>query len=402
MQKTLYFLISLTFVLAINFNQALAANPDSIPSEIKRLQSLPYLQGYVKAPEQVGLRRYNRHLAQNGYNLFTSAHELSAFLMDMKGVALHHWQINRKDLQKKSIHHLPLHWESTYLYPNGDLLAIFFNGPVLKLDQDSRLIWFYDARTHHDIDVDKKGNIYLINSQDRKFQGRKITDDTILILNPDGKRAQTLSLLKLIQKSKDPAIHSLLKDIEALLNINTPDVFHVNTVQVIHGVKTSTEKEVFKDGNILINSLNLNIIMVIDPAKQQIVWTLGIGSGLWERGQHNVTLLPNGHMLSFDNEYLLNEGQSRVFEFDPIKKVKTWEYTAPGFSSINHGSQQRLKNGNTLIVESTNGRVIEVTKDKEIVWEYISPYRVEGQGDLLANIYTMRRIEDDNYVSWLK
>ena len=35
---------------------------------------------------------------------------------------------------------------------------------------------------------------------------------------------------------------------------------------------------------------------------------------------------------------------------------------------------QRLPNGNTLITEGTDGRLIEVTRDHEIVWEYISPY----------------------------
>ena len=35
---------------------------------------------------------------------------------------------------------------------------------------------------------------------------------------------------------------------------------------------------------------------------------------------------------------------------------------------------QRLPNGNTLITEGSNGRVIEVTPDHEIVWEFISPY----------------------------
>jgi hypothetical protein len=38
------------------------------------------------------------------------------------------------------------------------------------------------------------------------------------------------------------------------------------------------------------------------------------------------------------------------------------------------GSAQRLPNGNTLITEGATGTLIEVTKDKEIVWEYISPY----------------------------
>jgi hypothetical protein len=36
--------------------------------------------------------------------------------------------------------------------------------------------------------------------------------------------------------------------------------------------------------------------------------------------------------------------------------------------------QQRLPNGNTLITEGSGGRLIEVTPDHEIVWEYISPH----------------------------
>jgi hypothetical protein len=37
-------------------------------------------------------------------------------------------------------------------------------------------------------------------------------------------------------------------------------------------------------------------------------------------------------------------------------------------------SAQRLMNGNTVICEGHGGRVFEVTAEKEIVWEYISPY----------------------------
>jgi hypothetical protein len=33
-----------------------------------------------------------------------------------------------------------------------------------------------------------------------------------------------------------------------------------------------------------------------------------------------------------------------------------------------------LPNGNTLITEGSGGRIIEVTRDHQIVWEYISPY----------------------------
>ena len=35
---------------------------------------------------------------------------------------------------------------------------------------------------------------------------------------------------------------------------------------------------------------------------------------------------------------------------------------------------QRLPNGNTLICASTQGLFLEVTNEKDIVWEYRNPY----------------------------
>jgi hypothetical protein len=62
-----------------------------------------------------------------------------------------------------------------------------------------------------------------------------------------------------------------------------------------------------------------------------------------------------------------------------------WQYT-PAEAGLVHptdsnrfyspfiSSAQRLPNGNTLITEGSGGRIIEVTADHRIVWEYISPY----------------------------
>jgi hypothetical protein len=51
-----------------------------------------------------------------------------------------------------------------------------------------------------------------------------------------------------------------------------------------------------------------------------------------------------------------------------------------------------LKNGNTLIVESDNGRAFEVTPEKEIVWEYNSIYRAGEKGKYVATLLDLVRI----------
>jgi hypothetical protein len=45
------------------------------------------------------------------------------------------------------------------------------------------------------------------------------------------------------------------------------------------------------------------------------------------------------------------------------------------FASAIRSSQQRLANGNTLITESNGGRILEVTRQGETVWEFVNPER---------------------------
>jgi hypothetical protein len=63
---------------------------------------------------------------------------------------------------------------------------------------------------------------------------------------------------------------------------------------------------------------------------------------------------------------------SRAIEVNPATNEIVWKYQdKPTWSFFN---AQRLPNGNTLITESSFGRMFEVTKEGEIVWEYVNPF----------------------------
>jgi hypothetical protein len=80
---------------------------------------------------------------------------------------------------------------------------------------------------------------------------------------------------------------------------------------------------------------------------------------------------------------------SRVVEVNPKTGEIEWEYRGNppnSFYSFFASGCQRLPNGNTLICESINGRLFEVTPDKEKVWEYINPfYSKSPRGSELSN-----------------
>jgi hypothetical protein len=116
---------------------------------------------------------------------------------------------------------------------------------------------------------------------------------------------------------------------------------------------------------------------------------------MWIR-PHEPVLLDNGRMLIFDNEGWARGGAklSRALEFDPITQEIKWSYAGPpDFHSAICGLVQRLPNGNTLITVSTEGRVIEVTPEGRVVWEFLNPHSAVVQGqERVATIFEMVRL----------
>ena len=71
---------------------------------------------------------------------------------------------------------------------------------------------------------------------------------------------------------------------------------------------------------------------------------------------------------------------SRVVEVDPISKDIVWQYDGStsghqiwSFYSSFMCSARRLPGGNTLIAEGMYGRIFQVTREGEIVWEFVNP-----------------------------
>ncbi|MCG8638460.1 MAG: aryl-sulfate sulfotransferase [Desulfobacterales bacterium] len=193
------------------------------------------------------------------------------------------------------------------------------------------------------------------------------------------------------------------------------DWMHINSMSVLGPNRFyDAGDERFHPDNIIWDARETNIIAITDKKSGKIVWSIGPEYNTspelrelgWIIGQHHAHMIPKGlpgegNILVFDNGGWAGYGApnpgaptgakhalrdySRVLEFDPVSLKIVWQYTpveagylhpvdANRFYSPFISSAQRLPNGNTLITEGSGGRIIEVTKDHEIVWEYISPY----------------------------
>ena len=149
------------------------------------------------------------------------------------------------------------------------------------------------------------------------------------------------------------------------------------------------------DGNIISTSYNLSTVFIWDKATKTVKWRFGNKNNNPTKHRvsfpHDPTVLANGHILFFENGRYFSadpDGSqnffppefSRVVEVDPLTNDIVWEYRAENpveFYSTYISSARRLSNGNTIICEGAMGRFFEVTPDKEVVWEYISPFYTE-------------------------
>jgi hypothetical protein len=336
----------------------------------------------------------------DGFTLVTTTHGARARLLDMRGKVVHEWELPFSRAWPRPPHvpdPLPdkqVHWFRCHLFPNGDLLAIYqaeSDTPcgygLVKLDKDSKLLWRYARRVHHDLDVDEQGRIYTLTEEIKRqapagldYLPTPYVADSLVVLSPDG---QELASVPIDEAIRDSAYALLLSTsigeqatardratlnasfVSPVQTLSRGDLFHTNSVKVLTRTRARRFR-LFRAGQVLLSLRSLHTIAVVDVGKRRVVWA---ARGPW-RIQHDAEFLDNGHLLLFDN-HGWSKG-CRVIEYDPTTQAIPWVYSqADGkpFHAGFRGMKQRLPNGNTLIVDPDEGRLLEVTHGKELVWE---------------------------------
>jgi len=403
------FIICCLFILFPAFRNSIKFESGQLNPQdnVKALQTLGYAEWTpLKAePDKSAVTVYDQQACYKGINIYSS--RAVTYLVDMKGNILHTWNLNQNDDYTG--------FYRVELLENGDLLAIIGHGKgFIKLGWDSRIIWETDIYGHHDLYVKPNGDIYVLASKSDIvfFAGLPlpIRDDHIVVLTPDGQIKNKIPLYPPFKR------HLRLRDVigiytqmikpdnlvkivshklsgkQLLEKISAVWFSHANTVEVID----RDIDAVCKKGDILVSSRDMSLIGILDVEKSRFVWTWGPGV---ISGQHQPTLLPNGNIMLLDNGWR-KRNYSRVIELDPATKKIEWEYKAnpkQSFFTSGRGGNQRLPNGNTLVTDTCSGRVFEITKNGETVWEFYNPNLREKTQER-ATIYRMTRITDtQNY-----
>lgn len=335
---------------------------------------------------------YDRGLAQEGITLVSSFWEgqNGLHLYDREGNLLHSWRASfnqiwadTPDWPPQAIGDWDVDIHGMHLYPDGSVVFNFEYNGLVKLDRCSRVVWKLAAETHHSVETDEAGNLWVPGriKHTRKHPDFPILkagteEDLILQISPEGKILRTIPVLESLLKSDLAGLVFIARAADRSSQLT--DMGHLNSVDILSAAMAPAFPT-FKAGDILVSLRNLNLVAVIDPVTEKIKWW-NVSSFIQ---QHDADFLANGRIGLFDNRGEAENPNgstyraSRILDIDPVTdKVKTLlssDEKNSLFTAI-RGNQQFLPNGNILITEWVAGRVFEVTPDGKVVWQFINRY----------------------------
>jgi hypothetical protein len=346
-----------------------------------------------------------------GYTLYTSlGGDGTVKLIDMKGNVVHTWKMPVEPGMYGFLldnGNLVYSGRSPDGFGGGDYHMSGKGGLLIEADWKGDTVTKISApNAHHDMEKMPNGD-YLVTLWEplpaakrslvkggvagTEFPDGTMFEEIVAEFNPQGKMVWSW-------KASD---HMSFDDFPICPENDRLEWLHVNSVRYLPADNPITHTE-----SIMCSFRHVSSCVIFEKSTGKIQWRYGgyLKNELGRLGaQHDFQLIKKGlpgegHILIFDNGMNLPSvpastmywgiAHSRILEIDPESKKVVWSYEHkdvdwdfPGvppkwkFNSPYIAGAQRLPNGNTLICEGGTGRIFEVNRDKDIVWEFINPDR---------------------------
>ena len=345
-----------------------------------------------------GLIQHNPNLAYGGLTLvqgvFLEGVELR--LLNMEGDVLHTWPVDFFEIWPNPKHIIPTknipathfnyNTHGMWALPDGSVVVNVAGKGTVKLSKCGQIQWTVERMTHHSITPTVDGGFWIPGrkdvrevsddlilpklSRDQLMASEGRYEDVLLLIDANGQIKEEISVLKALFEG---GFERELYDVNLFTKL---DPTHLNDIEVvtsalaekIHGVEA---------GDLLVSLRQMHMLAILSRETGQIVWHK---SGPWIR-QHDPDITSEGIIEVYNNgsdKLSLNRPPgSSLIAIDA--STETWRSiypirNGPGFYSEIMGTHQTLPNGNRLITETMAGRLFEIDKQGDIVWEYIKPY----------------------------
>jgi hypothetical protein len=344
---------------------------------------------YFPTGDSRRLPTYAPEAAYPGLNLVTGVaadNHLAAYIMDMEGKVIHSWDVDWFDVWPDA-DHLPAkarpkqppgtHIHGAVALDDGDLVYNYEHLGLVRLDLCGDVVWRLAYRTHHSIELDDDGNLWVsaqINrtARDARFPNYspEFIEPMILEVSQDGRILREISVLGLLHDNGLDGLLYMSTTKQGDTTV-TADTLHLNDVEPF---PSAMQPGRFGPGDLLVSLRNINAVFVFSTATGHIK-RLWVGSFV---RQHDPDFVDGNTISLFDNNNVaVGEAgqQSRILLLSAGSDEPVVYYAGDArapFYSVLMGKHQWLPNGNLLISEAMKGRAFEIDRDKRTVWEYLN------------------------------
>ncbi|KAL4878472.1 ASST-domain-containing protein [Aspergillus karnatakaensis] len=343
-----------------------------------------------------------------GYVLYAPLTSRTAHLVSTTGKEVHRWTLphragrHARILPNGNLAYNGVHPDSPNLFP---MWKKYCGGVMMQLNSEGEVVRKYsDPHAHHDQNHLNDGTLLYTTlepltpeeaSQVRGgIPGSEAPDGTVY--------ADCIKLVNPWSKSNDSSSSDfegtgtggakLLWSWRAIDHLDL-DIFKQHQDYPREHWPLINSVALDKDGNIIASSRNTSSVFILSRATGKVIWHLTSPIVNQQHCAHEIN--ESGDLLILDNGVFrpgLAVPFSRAIVVSRESKQITWEYKdrttgGLGFFTPFMGSALLLSNQNVLIAEAATGRIFEVTKEGDVVWEFavpqLSDYKaVMGERDL--------------------
>jgi hypothetical protein len=254
-------------------------------------------------------------------------------------------------------------------YPTEDGGLVFHDwSSLVRIDACSRVVWINDEDFfHHAIERDDKGAFWVPTDQEpvtiKGVNPEKFRDDSIAMVTNDGKLLMNRSVSQIL-------IENGLGHLVFWGHGNANDPVHLNDIEPVR-----KNGPYWRKGDLFLSLRSPSTVMLYRPATNKVIWRK---DGPWSR-QHDVDVLDDHRISIFNNNARELGAVSRTAEVN-IYDFATGEVTSPWRAALERlevrapteSLAEVLPNNELFVEEQNHGRLIRLTLDGSVVWEYVN------------------------------
>ncbi|MBO9713613.1 arylsulfotransferase family protein [Sphingomonas sp.] len=263
--------------------------------------------------------------------------------------------------------YFPMH---PLLMPDGGLL-IHDTSPLVRIDACGKPIWMIDGIFHHSVERGPDGDYwaaYRVPQSRLPDVGPDFIEEGIAHVNAAGAVLSRTSIVDILDQN---GLGHLWRG-----RPFNEDPFHLNDIQPV-----MSSGPYWQRGDLLVSLRNLSMVMLYRPSTGKVLWRKTFP---W-KFQHDVNVIDDHRISVFDNHWRFAFDQPEQAEVDGTNRVVVYDFATdstsdpltPSFHKLGirtraQGRATPLANGDTMVEETEQGRLLRIAPDGTVRWRYIS------------------------------